>query len=211
MASKIVYRVVTALLALCTIPIALFSPIVRVVGEVSISDSYVYDEISVWDVYSMFFGKDSTFSGFARGAHLNESVKAMLPKLITSGCCLAGALILALVIVGFAAFSNKKLINIFLALGAVGAVIAMFVTFNEGFARPFTDGTISISDLGLVEWGIINSLLNSFISIKVLQITSAGFLLAIVFICVVMWTLAFVLTEWGDPKKEAKKGMGNKK
>ena len=33
MASKIVYRVVAALIALCSFPVALFSPIVRVVGE----------------------------------------------------------------------------------------------------------------------------------------------------------------------------------
>ncbi len=211
MASKIVYRVVTALLALCAFPVAIFSPIVHVVGEVSITDSYVYDDLSLWRVYTMFFGKDSTFSGFAEGARLAENVQAVIPKLITSGCCLAAALLLALAIAVVAACSNRKLVHIILAFAAVGSVIAMFVVFNDGFAKPFTDGTIAVSDLGLVEWGIINSLLDAFVSVKVLQITSAGFLLVFVFAAVLMWTLAFMLTEWGEPKKDVKKGMGQKR
>ena len=210
MASKIVYRVVTALIALCAVPAALFAPIVRVVGEVSITESYVYEQLSLWDVYSLFFSKDSTFSGFAEGMKLTDEVRETLPQLIASGCCLAAALILALVIVCFAAFSNKKLVNVFLSVGAIGVVTAMFITFNSGFAKPFTDGTISVSELGLVEWGIINSLLDVFVAIKVLQITTAGFLLIIVFVGVLLWTLTFVLTEIGEPK-ETSKGMKNKR
>jgi hypothetical protein len=211
MASKIIYRVVTALIALCAFPAAIFAPIVRVVGEVSITDSYVYEQLSLWDVYSLFFSKDSTFSGFAEGMNLTDGVKETMPALIASGCCLAAALILAVIIACFAAFSNKKLVNVFLSAGAVCAVIAMFLSFNGGFARPFTDGTISVSDLGLIEWGIINSLLDVFVAIKVLQITSAGFLLIIVFAGVLLWTLAFVLTELGEPKKDLQKGMKNKR
>ena len=210
MASKIVYRVVAALIALCSFPVALFSPIVRVVGEVSITGSYVYEQLSLWNVYKMFFSKNSTFSGFAEGMELSQGVRETLPGLIASGCCLAAALILAVLIICFAVFSNKKLVNVFLSLGAAALIVAMFVLFNNSFARPFTDGTITVSDLGLIEWGIINSLLDVFVAIKVLQITTAGFLLIVVVSGVLMWTLAFVLTEVGEPKKDDLKGMKKK-
>ncbi len=202
MVAKVVYRVVTALIAACVIPLAIFSPLVRIVGDMTITDSYVAEDVSAYDIYDLFFDKDSTFEGFGE-LKLTEKVKEVLPNLIAAGCCLAAALLLSLVIIGFAAFSNRRLVILCLSAGAIVSMIAMFVTFGN-FAEPFMTGKITIADLGLMESEILKTVVSTFITIKLLQISSAGFLIIIAFSGILLWTLSFMLTEIGDPKKVKK-------
>ena len=205
MASRIVYRVVSAVLALCVIPLAAFVPLLRIVGSISLMDSYVGESLSIYDVYSLFFSEHSTFDGLGKNYVLTDAVRSLMPKLITSGVCFALLLLISLVVLGFAAFSNKRGVILGLSAGALVTVIVMFGTFGA-FARPLTDGTLSVGDLGVIGEGILGTIVSSLVSIKVLQLTSAAFLIAIVYAALFLWSVAFTVTEIGEPKKvKAKK------
>ncbi|MCR5484179.1 MAG: hypothetical protein K6F09_01175 [Clostridiales bacterium] len=202
MASKIVYRVVAAVIAACTFPIAVFSPLIRIVADPIIGEAYIYYNASFYGVYKMFFAKGSGFNGFAEGAEISDALRGQLPYLTATGVCLGLLLLSSLAIIIFAAVSNKRAVILGLSVFGFGLIIAMFVLFGK-FAAPFTDGTISLGDLGLIESGILKSILSMAMSIKVLQLTTGVFMFAFIYIALLMWTAAFMLTETGDKKQKA--------
>ncbi len=199
---RIVYKSVAALLSLAVIPIAVFSPMIRIVGDMSFLDSYVGEALSLYDIYTLFFGKNSTFEGFG-DLSLTQPIKDLLPALISSGVFLVLAVLLALITAAVAIFGRKRRSIIILSSSIILSVIAMFISFNA-FAQPFVDGSVGISDLGLIESGILSWLVGAVINIKVLQISSAGFLMIGCACAVLLWTLAFVLVEVGEEKTNKK-------
>ncbi len=196
MVYRIVYKSVAALLSLAILPIAVFSPMFRIVGDVAFLDSYVGEAVSFYDIYVLFFSKGSSFEGFGDLA-LSEELKSALPALITSGSFLVAMLLTAIVTVAVAIFGRKKRGILITSVLTVIFGIGMFVSFNA-FASPFVDGTIGVSDLGLIGSGILNWLVGSVIDIKVLQISSAGFLMIGCAVATLLWTLAFILVEIGE-------------
>lgn len=202
MVYRIVYKSVAALLSLAIIPIALFSPMIRLVGDVALLDSYIGESMSLYDIYALFFGKGSTFEGFG-DLTLSEEVKATLPALITSGSFLAAAVLLAVITAAIAIFGRKRKGVLITSVITVLSLIGMFVAFNA-FAQPFVDGSIGVSDFGLMESGILSWLVGAVVKIKVLQITSAGFLMIGCACAVILWTLAFVLVEVGETPSNKK-------
>ena len=202
MVYRIVYKSVAALLSLAIIPIAVFSPMIRIVGDVTFLDSYIGEAMSLYDIYVLFFGKGSTFEGFG-DLTLSEEVKATLPALITSGSFLVAALLLAVITAVIAIFGRKKRGVLITSVITVLSIIGMFIAFNA-FAQPFVDGSIGVSDLGLMESGILSWLVGAVVKIRVLQITSAGFLMIGCACAVILWTLAFILVEIGETPSNKK-------
>ena len=202
MVEKIVYKVVVVALAIAAIPIAIFSPMFRIVGDVSIGKTYVGEDVSLYDIYDLFLAKDSTFSGFG-DFHLTDPVRQTLPALIAAGVLLVLAILIGFAAAGVAVGSKKKLPVLLLSVGALLCVFGMFIAFNRFFAAPYLDGTISVGNLGFIEEGILETIFSALISIEVLQISSAGFLLAGVYGGMMMWLLAFILVETGEKPKAA--------
>ena len=203
MTEKIVYKVVTALLAVAAIPIALFSPMFRIVGDVSIGQTYVGEDVSFYDIYKLFFAKNSTFSGFGN-FHLTDPVRETLPALIAAGVLLVLAILIGLAAAGVAIGSRKKLPVLCLSVGAALCIVGMFIAFNRYFAVPYLDGTISVGNLGFIEEGILETIFSALIRLEVLQISSAGFLLIGLYVAMTLWLLAYILVEIGEkPKSKA--------
>ena len=202
---KIVYKVVVVILALSMIPVAIFTPMIQIVGQVTIGDAYVGEHVSFYDIYKLFFSKESTFRGFD-DYKLTDEVRATMPWLITSGTFLAAALLLGIAAAVVALACRKKLPVLCLSAAGCGAVFGLFRAF-KAFAAPYLDGTISVSKLGIVEEGILESVLSAIVKLVTLQISSAGFLMFGAFLAIFLWTGAFLLVEWGEPdeKKPAKK------
>ena len=199
---RIVYKSVAALLSLSIIPIAFFSPMIRIVGDVAFLDAYIGEAMSLYDIYVLFFAKGSTFEGFG-DLTMSDAVKETLPALITSGSFLVAAILLAVITAVVAIFGRGKKGVLIMSIVTVLSIIAMFISFNA-FAQPFVDGTIKVSDLGFIESGILNWLVGAVINVKVLQITSAGFLMIGCACAVLLWTLAFILIEIGDEPSKKK-------
>ena len=203
MAEKIVYKVVTALLALAAIPIAIFSPMIRIVGDVSIGKTYVGEDVSLYDVYDLFFSEHSLFNGFG-DYKLTDPVRATLPALIAAGVLLVLAIVIGLAAGVVAVSSRKKLPVLCLSVVSLLCVIGMFIAFNRHFAVPYLDGTISVGNLGFIEEGILEAILSALIHLRVLQIASAGFLLCAVYGAMILWLLAYIVVEIGEAPKKSK-------
>lgn len=202
MAYKIVYKAVSAILAICIIPIAIFSPMIQIVGDVSIMKTYVGEDLSLYEIYKLFFGKQALFDGF--GAKMTDQVRATMPNLITSGCFLGAALLLAIATAVVAICCKKKLPTLIVAAVGCLSIIGLFTSFKH-FALPYLDGTIDIGGLGLMEEGILETIASAMVKLHILQISSAGFLMFGGFLCVCLWTIAFLLVEMGEEPKKVRK------
>ena len=205
MAYKIIYKTVVVLLALSVIPIAIFTPMFQVVGQVTIGDNYVGEHVSFADIYRLFFSKSSTFAGFG-DYKMTDEVRATMPWLITSGVFLALALLLGIATAVVTIACRKKLPVLILSATACMAVFGLFRAF-KAFAAPYLDGTINVGKLGFMEEGILEAVVSAFVKLVTLQISSAGFLMFGAFMAIFLWTGAFMLVEWGEPdeKKRVKK------
>lgn len=202
---KIVYKAVVVILALSVIPIAIFTPMFQIVGQVSIGDTYVGEHVSFADIYKLFFSKSSTFQGFG-DYKMTDEVRATMPWLITSGVFLGAALLLGIAAAIVALACRKKLPVLLLSVAGCTAIFGLFRAF-KAFAAPYLDGSISVAKLGFVEEGILESILTAIIKLVTLQISSAGFLMFGAFFAIFLWTGAFMLVEWGEPdgKKRVQK------
>lgn len=202
MAYKIVFKAVAVILALCVIPLAIFSPMIQIVGDISISKSLVGEDISLYDIYKLFFSRSAMFDGFGDNK-LSEPVRETMPELITSGAFLAVILLLGIATACVAVFQKKKLPVLILFGVSALCVIGLFVSF-KAFAAPYLDGTIGITELGFMEEGILESLFSSMIHLSTLRISSAGFLMFGASLSGLLWTLAFIIVEIGETEKPKK-------
>lgn len=203
MVYKIIYKVVVVLLALSVIPIAIFAPMFQIVGQVMIGDSYIGEHVSLYDIYNLFFSKNSTFDGFG-DYKMTDEVRATMPWLITSGVFLGVALLLGIVIAIVVIACRKKTPVLILSGTACLTVVGLFQSF-KAFAAPYLDGTINVAKLGFVEEGFLEAIVSAMVKIVLLQISSAGFLMFGMFIAAFLWTGAYMLVEWGEPDKKAVK------
>ena len=196
MVYKIVYKVVAVLLALSVIPIAIFTPMVQIVGSMSVGDTYVGEHVSLYDFYQLFIGKHAIYH--AQGNYeMTDAVKGTMPWLITSGVFLGVALLLGIAAAVTAICCKKKLPTLLVSIAACMAVFGLFRSFRA-FAAPYLDGTITLGKMGVLGEGILSSIVSAIVKIEILQISSAGFLMFGAFIALFLWTGAFMLVEIGE-------------
>ncbi len=206
---KYVFRVVSAILALCVIPAAYFLSFVQFVFSAVVAN--VGDDFSIKEIFEQFIDKSSPFNSLlGDGGELmaNPTVKILMPAGITFLSFFALALVLSLVIFFFALFSNKRIL--ITSLGGAGflSVMGMYIAFGR-FVAPLLDGTIQVNDF--LNVGTLGFLINSVVKIEVLKLTSAPLIMAAIFALIVIWGLAFMLTEDESEKKQRRLEKAAKK
>ncbi len=206
---KYVFRVVSAILALCVIPAAYFLSFVQFVFSAVVAN--VGDDFSIKEIFEQLFDKSSPLYGLlGNGSEMlaNASVKTLMPAGITFLSFFALALVLSLVIFFFALFSNKHIL--ITSLGGAGfiSVMAMYIAFGR-LVTPLLDGTIQVNDF--LNVGMLGFLINSVVKIEVLKLTSATLIMAVIFALIVIWGLAFMLTEDESEKKQRRLEKAAKK
>lgn len=206
---KYLFRAVSALLALCVLPAAYFLSFVQFIFSAVIVK--INDDFSIKEILEQFFDKSSPLHAlFGNGSELlaSPSVKTLMPAGITFLSFFALALVLSLVIFLFALFSNKRIL--ITALGGAGflSVMGMYIAFGR-FVAPLLDGTIQINDF--LNVGMLGFLINSVIKIELLKLTSAPLIMAIIFAIIVVWGLAFMITEDENEKAQRRLEKAAKK
>ncbi|MBQ7547749.1 MAG: hypothetical protein IJT41_12375 [Clostridia bacterium] len=199
MVYKIVYKVVAVLLALCVIPIAIFTPMVQVVGSVSIRDTLIGEHVSLYDIYQLFLGKHAIYHA-QESLEMTEEVRSTMPWLITSGVFLGVALLLGIAAAVTAICCKSKLPTLIVSIAAGMSVFGLFRAFRA-FAAPYLDGTITLAKMGVLGKNFLSSIASAIVKLEILQISSAGFLMFGAFIALFLWTGAFMLVEIGEDKK----------
>ena len=201
---KYVYKTVAALAALSVIPLTLFGKMVYVLGEVSLGKTYVYEEMSLYEIYVDFIRTSGGFSSM-RDMELTDAVRNVLPLLITAGVFYAAALLIA-VAIAVTAFACRSRLPV-LILSAVGFVcmICVYIFFNR-FALPFTDGTIGVGDL---TDGLLGMILGAVLNIERLKLSSGALFSTLTFVGVFLWTGAYMVVDLGDKDAKPKKAANS--
>ena len=215
---KIVFRIVTAALALCVIPAAYFLSFLKFGFSAVVMN--IADDISISRAVTALTDETSPLNGFFSGSgggkfFENEWVQSLMPAAISFLVFFAIAIVLSLVIFFFAVFSNKRLVMTCLGGGGILAMIGAYISFGQ-FAAPLLDGTISVGNLISTEdlsalLSIAVQFLGSAIKVEILQLTSATLIMTLIFAAIVIWGLAYILTEDESEKMQRKLQKAKKK
>ncbi len=225
---KILNRIVVFILSLSIFPIMYFLNLVRAVVSISESSS-LYTILSKIAEETASSAMELTFSIKEIFKYISDGVsfggmKFDLSKIpaellsgknwvIAAGVLLAVAMIIAIVIMGCALFTNAyKTIS---ALGAGGAICCFAaLRFFARFAAPYMSGSIDVGDvLAQAFVGESNNLLGSIgasvlkgaISVDAFSLSNAVTLSMIFFIGIALWELAYIVTLPEDKSKNLKK------
>ncbi|MBR5247179.1 MAG: hypothetical protein IKV25_07410 [Clostridia bacterium] len=214
----IMYKVVTIVLIVAMFPLFYFTNFVYIqMDHTQIADLWgsitqtetpelgiTYEELSLSelpeliDVLSSFGISDSSVNIW--------SYEHFRPAIVAAGF-LALALVIGLVIVGFAIFSKKlKVIISLSAAGFVSTIISLGI-FNEAFAKPIIDGTVSLTELLKVD-NIIGSLALQYIGeISAISLREAFFSVMFILLSICLWSLCVLLVNASEEneKKQLKK------
>ena len=224
----ILYRVVTAILAVAMFPAVYFANlftfeiahtgISNLLGGLDINAEEgmsgtlhtTYDSISLHKLPEMI----NVFSGFTNeDFDFKASVlqNSLYRPVIVAVVFLAIALVIGLVILGFAIFSNK--IKVITALSASGflCTVASYISFTGFFAEKVLSGEITLSQLFNMD-GIITSMIASLIG-EVILFTLDGAFFAVMFLLlgICLWSISVMIVNYSDEKeKQMKKAAKNK-
>ncbi len=214
----IMYKVVTIVMAIAMFPLCYFTNMVYIqMDHTQIADLWgsitqndkpelgvTYEEVSLAKLPELI----DTLSSFGSGdASVNIwSYEHFRPAIIAGGF-LALALVLGLVVIGFTAFSkNIKAIMGISAAGFVSTLISLGI-FNETFAKPIINGTVSLSELLKID-NFIGTLALQYIGkITVISPREAFFSVMFIMLGICLWSLCVLLVNASDEaeKKKAKK------
>lgn len=211
----ILFRVVTAIACVAIYPVFYFADLIHIlITHTDISDllnklngennlQATEESISLAELPEWL----DLFSGFTDG---NFDFKASILQnelyrpLVVAAVFIAIALILGLVILGFAIFSNK--IKAIIGLSGAGflSTIAAYISFSC-FANPLMAGEISLSEV-LNMNGIISSLIIGFLG-EVASFTLDGAFWGLMFIMlgICAWSVSVLLVNISDEKEKAMK------
>ena len=206
---KIVFRIIMAALALCVIPAAFLLPFIKFVFSAVVIN--VGDDYSIKGLYDEFFDKSSPLNGmFGTSGELlaNPAVKTLMPAAVTFLVFFCLALLISLVIFFFAVFSNKRLMMTCLGGGGLLSVIGAYIAFGR-LAAPLLDGTIKVSDF--INMGMLGFLVDAALKFDTLKLTSATLIMSLTFAAIVIWGLAYILTEDESEKRERRLQKAKKK
>ena len=211
----ILFRVVTAIACVAIYPVFYFADLIHIlITHKDISDLLnkvtsestlhaTEESISLAELPEWI----NMFSGFTDG---NFDFKASILQnelyrpLVVAAVFIAIALILGLVILGFAIFSNK--IKAIIGLSGAGflSTIAAYISFSC-FANPLMAGEISLSEVLNMD-GIISSLIIGFLG-EVASFTLDGAFWGLMFIMlgICAWSVSVLLVNISDEKEKAMK------
>ena len=211
----ILYRVVTAIMAIIMYPIFYFADIFSIgIAHTDISDLlnkftgnnelHVTDEsISLYELPSWI----DIFSGFTNDEFdFKASIlqNEMYTPVIVAVVFIVIALILGLVILGFAIFSNK--VKVITALSGAGflSTLAAYISFSF-FANPLLSGEVTLSQLFNVN-GIISSAVIGFLGeVTVFTLDTAFFGVMFIMLGICAWSVSVLIVNKSEEKEKAMK------
>lgn len=200
---KYIYKAVSAILAIATIPATLFLEFFFIQASTSLIDVGIEESFSLKRLYDIFISKTDPFAMFFQNAtyfEWPEQLDPLVPWLIASAVFFALAIITAIFICVWSICSEKRIVNIIASGAGILFVILMSVFFNKA-ASFLTLGTINIVE-AIAGSGLLASLIGSIVNVDTLVLGGFKNALIILFAVIIIWTLSFILIELGDEKED---------
>ncbi len=216
----ILYRVVTAIMAVAMFPLTYFAKMIFIVvmhqdlssiissitGEEDPGGTYF--EWGIADIFdpssslSLFINEDSEKSLDLNMIWENQYLRAVLFAVIF----FAIALIIALVILGFAIFSNKIKVIAGLSGGGILAMAASWISFTCFFATPITSGEIELGQALNIS-GLFANLALGFVEFTTIKLEGAFFWVLFLMVAILIWSVSVYIVNVSDEKEKAQKAM----
>lgn len=208
----ILYRLVMAILAAC-VPVAAYfceyiylvleSDIFKFLAQLTGDTKDTGATESVWSIQRFVDKILPMLDGNGDGASgVWQALEPIHTELICVAVFFVLAIVLAVVIFFFSAFSRKKTVPLCIALGGLLSMIALYISFNAA-ATPMLDGTISLS--AFFDTSLITSLLAGLNSFSTIRLTTGYFVMLFLFIAMALWAGANKLITLGEkPQTTAK-------
>ena len=216
----ILYRVVTALACVAMYPIFYFANLFTIaIKHTDISDLlnqitgestlHVTDESislarlpEIIDLFSGFTNDDFDFKA-------SVLQNALYRPVIVTAVFIAIALVIGLVILGFALFSNKVKVITGLSVTGFFSTIAAYIAFGF-FANPLLSGEVTLSELLNIE-GVIGTAIMSFIGeVMVCTLDTAFFGVMFVMLGICAWSVSVLIVNKSEEKEKAVKEAARK-
>lgn len=212
-------KVVNALIAAAIFPIAFFLNFIFV--QIGTSDSAkplfemlgtdfpgvgVEESLSIYNFIQIANG-DHYLSGMFKNSSgpfmWPEALAPINGRLIAFAVFFVLTLLVALFILIWSICSDKRLPVIIAAAGGILSTIIMISCFNSA-AGELTSGAIPLMSL-ISQQGLLTDLIGGLVGVDTLMLGGFHFGFIIAFVCIIVWTGAFILVDLGDEKETNKK------
>lgn len=220
----IVYRVVTAIMAIAVFPLAYFQKIVfivimhedisalvdKITNAESSDPGGTYIEWAIADVFNTSSTLHSLINN-SDGAITFNSVweNQYLRAVLFSAIFFALTLILALVILGFAIFSNKVKAIIGLSSGGILCMLASWISFSNFFSNPITNDIVPLGEALNIK-GVIVNLLLGLVDVTTIKLEGAFFSVFFLMLGILIWSVSVLVVNNSEEKEKAMKTAAHK-
>ena len=211
----IVFRVVTAIACVAIYPVFYFMDLIHIlILHTDISD--LLNQISGGDTLHVteeyislaelpeFINTISGFTGAGFDFKASILQNELYRPLVIAAVFIAIALVLGLVILGFAAFSNK--IKTVIGLSGAGflSTVAAYIAFSS-FANPLMSGEIGLSEILNVDGVIASTIIGYLGDVGALNLDAAFWGLMFIMLGICAWASSVLLVNISDEKEKAMK------
>lgn len=211
----IFYRVITVIMTVAMYPLFYFKNILYFeIDHSTISDllnsitgknetQVTYDYISIAGLPE-WLDMIKSYLGDSADINLDVFSNALYRPLIIAAAFIAVALVLGVIIIGFALFSNKVKVIAALSGSGLACTIASYISFTQFFAKPLINGEITLSQLFDVQNTIVNMVLNLAGDVTVFRLEGAFFSVLFLLLAVFIWSVAVVIVNKSEEKENEK-------
>lgn len=218
----ILYRVVTAILAIAIYPVIYFADFFTLeIAHTNISDLLnninsgntlytTYEKVSFSELPELI----DSISGLANtDFDFKTSIlqNALYRPVVVAAVFLIIALVLGLVVLGFAIFSNK--IKTITAISGAGflCTVASYVSFTLFFAEPILSGEITFQQLFNIDGIILSALLQYVGEFTVFTLCEGFFGVMFLLLGICLWSISVMIVNYSDDKEQHMKKAAKSK
>ncbi len=227
----IMYRVVTALMAIAIYPVFYFGNLLTFeIAHTDISDLLgqlgslvgqnnavngttlhtTYDSISLYEIPD-FISLFSSFTNETFDFKATVLQNEMYRPAVVAAALLGVALIIGLVVLVFAICSNKA--KAIAAISGTGFLftIASYISFTSFFANKLLSGEITLSELFNIEGIIASTIVGYLGDVIVFTLDSAFFGVMFLLLGICLWSICVIIVNSSEEKEKALKAAAKNK
>lgn len=216
----IVYRVVTAVIAVAMYPMFYFANLFTIeIRHTQISDlinklnggdtlhvtheSFSLATMSKWiESLSKFTNDDFDFK-------TNILQNSTFTPIVVAVVFVAIALIIGLVIIGFAAFSNKTKVVIGLSAAGFLSTVASNISFGV-FAKPIISGDVTLAKLFDIDGVIASQIISLLGEVSIFTLDTAFYAVMFSMLAILIWSASVFVVNKSEEKEKAMKEAARK-
>ena len=216
----IVYRVVTAVIAVAMYPMFYFANLFTIeIRHTQISDLinklnggdtlHVTHESFSLATMSKWIEALSKFTNDSFDFKTNILQNSTFTPIVVAVVFVAIALVIGLVIIGFAAFSNKTKVVIGLSAAGFLCTVASNISFGI-FAKPIISGDVTLAKLFDIDGIIASQIISLLGEVSIFTLDTAFYAVMFSMLAILIWSASVLVVNKSEEKEKAMKEAARK-